>query len=70
MKRFECFDETWRSKKQEKEGAGGAWQRPDFGGELDPGLDDEGFLRMCRHTGLLLHHEGPEHKTHFHQFSL
>lgn len=31
--------------------------RPDFGGELHPGLDDERFLRMRRHAGLLLHHK-------------
>lgn len=41
-------------------------QVPDFGGELDSGLDDEGFLWMCGHTGLLLHHEGTEDKTNFH----
>lgn len=30
---------------------------PDFGGELYSGLDDEGFLWMCGHAWLLLHHK-------------
>ena len=38
---------------------------PDFGGELHSSLDDEGFLWMCGHARLLLHHEGAENKqTH------
>lgn len=36
---------------------------PDFGGELYTGLDDQGFLWMCGHAWLLLHHKRAE-KTH------
>lgn len=36
---------------------------PDFGGELYSGLDDEGFLRVCRHARLLLHHKRAEKQT-------
>lgn len=45
---------------------------PDFGGELYTGLDDQGFLWMCGHAWLLLHHKWAENIphsicfTHFH----
>lgn len=38
-------------------------QIPDFGGELDAGLDDEGLLQMCGHARLRLHHEGAENEA-------
>lgn len=38
---------------------------PDFGGELYSSLDDEGFLRVCGHARLLLHHKWAENKRRF-----
>lgn len=35
---------------------------PDFGSELDASLDDQGPVRMHRHAGLPLNHEGTESK--------
>lgn len=43
---------------------------PDFCGELYSSLDDEGFLWMCGHAGLLLHHKRAEDENTTHMICL